>query len=149
MTIHQRVYVELGNESFHVSGRCPSGARPSHWCSAAAAHRSRLSPCKNCAGDLSRELRAALGSIPSGARKGLGLPTLQTVSGRAEREPSALDHEDPDIAYGPPESLDDPRFASRSRADWGTAFYGQDPDEFLGGPTDDDNDWRGGSSMYD
>lgn len=117
---------------------CPDAHRIAHWCSATAAHRSRLAPCTKCASELAQGLRSALGSIPSGSRKGLGLPRLLTIAGMWEREPSPTDETDADVPYGPPDSLEDPRFATRSRLDWGTHFYGQDPNEFLGGPTDDD-----------
>jgi hypothetical protein len=148
MTIYQRVFVDLKGERFHVKPDCRYAQPVLHWCAAAAAHRSRLEACGYCASDLARELKSALGSIPSGARKGLGLPRLHAVSGRPETEESGEDA-DAALYYGAPDGLDDPRFATRSLVDWGTASFGQDPDEFLGGPTDDDNDWRGGNRLYD
>lgn len=42
----------------------------------------------------------------------------------------------------------DPRYANPDERGWGIRAFAQDPDEFLGGPTDDDNDWRGASESY-
>lgn len=71
------------------------------------------------------------------------------IEGRAETEGGGDDNGESPVFYGAPDDLEDPRFSTRSSLDWGTASYGQDPDEFLGGPTDDDNDWRGGNQMYE
>jgi len=71
------------------------------------------------------------------------------IEGRAEDVGPDSGKQDAKTVYGSPDDLDDPRFSTRSSLDWGTASYGQDPDEFLGGPTDDDSDWRGGNRMYD
>jgi hypothetical protein len=146
MSVDRRVFVDVSRERFHASSNCVNGIR--HWCAAAAAYRSRLEPCPKCASGLVKELKAQLGSIPSGAKKGLALPRLQTIRGRAESDQPDLE-DIYEFHYGAPDSLDDPRFSARSQLDWGTASFGQDPDEFLGGPTDDDNDWRGGSRMHD
>jgi len=86
--------------------------------------------------------------IPSGARKGLGLPKLNPIPDASESV-QFVDDAAAAPFCGALESLDDPRITNRSTADWGTAAYGQDPDEFLGVPADDDNDWRGGNQMYD
>ena len=148
MGIIQRVFVDVEAGQFHAELECPHARRVRHWCAAVAAHRSYLHPCPHCAPNLVSELRSAVGSIPSGARKSLGLPRLQTLTGRGESEQSA-DDEAYDLHYGAPETLDDPRFSTRSLIGWGTASFGQDPSEYLGDPTDDDNDWRGGSRMHD
>lgn len=67
---------------------------------------------------------------------------------RPGRPARAVD--DPHPPLREPARLDDPRFSHRSRLEWGgTASYGQDPEEFLGSPTDDDNEWRGGSAFYE
>src|SRR4051812_46372498 len=107
MTIYQQVFVDLKSERFHVKPDCRDARRVLHWCAAAAAHRSRLEACGSCASDLARELKRTLGSIPSGARRGLGLPRLHVVPGRPETEESG---EGPDAAlhYGAPDGLDDP-----------------------------------------
>ncbi len=144
----RRVFVGT-DEVFHATLSCARAKGSRTWCDSSAAHRSRLKPCDRCARELARELAASLGSIPSGARRSLGLPKLNPIEGRAESDGSSDDERDADLYYGTPESLEDPRFANRSLLDWGTASYGQDPDEFLGGPTDDDNDWRGGGSLYE
>jgi hypothetical protein len=148
MGLYQQVFVDVSRERFHVKADCKDARLTRHWCAAAAAHRSRLEPCVKCASGLAKELRSTLGSIPSGAKKGLALPRLQTIRGRAEGDQSD-DDQDYELYYGAPDSLDDPRFSTRSQLDWGTASFGQDPDEFLGGPTNDDNDWRGSNRMYD
>lgn len=46
------------------------------------------------------------------------------------------------MTYGAPASADDPRFTVRSAVGWGTASFGQHPDEYVGSDTDDDHDWR-------
>ncbi len=148
MNANQTVFVDSRTEQFHAVLNCPHAKTATHWCSATEAHRSRLRACQQCARTLALDLARTHGSIPSGARKGLGLPKLNPVPGASEPDQSGDDAEAA-LFYGAPGSLDDPRFANRSTADWGTASYGQDPDEFLGGPTDDDNDWRGGNQMYD
>ncbi len=148
MNANQTVFVDGRTEQFHAVLNCPHAKTATHWCSATEAHRSRLRACQQCARTLALDLARTHGSIPSGARKGLGLPKLNPVPGASESDQSGDDAEAA-LSYGAPESLNDPRFANRSMADWGTASYGQDPDEFLGGPTDDDNDWRGGNQMYD
>jgi len=146
---HQRVFVDAKAEVFHASLGCRQAARARHWCAAASAHRSRLAPCRGCGVELGRELAKTLGNIPSGARRGLGLPRLMPIEGRAENEGGSSGERESQVPYGAPDDLEDPRFSTRSSLDWGTASYGQDPNEFLGGPTDDDNDWRGGNRMYD
>jgi hypothetical protein len=52
------------------------------------------------------------------------------------------------VPYGEPDGPDDVRFSVHSAAGWGTNAYGQNPDEFLGEPTEDDNDWIRGSSRF-
>ena len=146
---HQRVFVDAKAEVFHASLSCTQASRARHWCAAASAHKSRLKPCPACGVQLGRELSSTLGSIPSGARRSLGLPRLIPIEGRAETEGGGDDNGESPVFYGAPDDLEDPRFSTRSSLDWGTASYGQDPDEFLGGPTDDDNDWRGGNHMYE
>lgn len=140
--------MEAAAEEFHATLSCERAQRARTWCGASAAHRSRLRPCRCCASELGRELAVRLGSIPSGARRSLGLPKLHPIKGRSETGESSESGGEVDVFYGAPESLDDPRFNARSVVDWGTAAYGQDPDEFLGDLTDDDNDWRGGGSRY-
>lgn len=145
---YEPVFVDTKAETFHATLACAAARTARHWCAAASAHRSRLRPCTKCGTELGKELTKTLGSIPSGARRGMGLPRLMPLEGRAEDAGPEADR-DAATFYGAPEDLEDPRFSTRSSLDWGTASYGQDPDEFLGGPTDDDNDWRGGNQMYD
>ena len=98
----ERVYVAGHVEIYHATSDCDAllGAlqRTSAtvlWCWAAAAHRSRLMPCTSCAGPLTAALRAELGSVPSGARRGMGLPALESlasaVRGRAQPAPRLVD----------------------------------------------------------
>lgn len=147
--IYQQVFVDSKAEIYHASLSCPRAASARHWCAAASAHKSRLAACRTCGVELGKELSTTLGSIPSGARRGLGLPRLTPIQGRAENVGPDSEKQDATTFYGSPDDPEDPRFSTRSNLDWGTRSYGQDPDEFLGGPTDDDNDWRGGNRMYD
>ncbi len=138
------VYVDTSRDEYHQDPECPMCP----WdgtCSADSAHLSRLTPCRICAKDLSQALGQALGSIPSGERRKKSLPVLQARPGRVadEEADSGSDPAQGHPPYGEPGSLRDPRFANRSRLGWGTATFGQSPDEFLGESTDDDNDWRG------
>lgn len=81
----------------------------------------------------------------------MSLPRLYPIDGRPDPADNAdnADQLASGASYGSPEGTDDPRFSTASSTGWGTSFYGQNPDEYLGGPTDDDNDWRGGSSFYE
>lgn len=144
---NQKVIVTEATETYHSDPNCSDGRETVGWCSASEAHRSRLKACTKCSATLARSLKQELGSIPSGAKRSLGLPKLQGTKPEMWGTADA-DNEDVGFHYGSPEDVKDPRFAARSAADWGTGSYDQDPAEFLGGPTDDDNDWRGGGSQY-
>ncbi len=121
---HQQVFIDSKAEIFHASLSCPRAASARHWCAAAAAHKSRLSPCRACGVELGKELTKTLGSIPSGARRGLGLPRLMPIQGRAEDVGPDSGKQDAKTVYGSPDDPDDPRFSTRSSLDWGTASYG-------------------------
>jgi hypothetical protein len=147
VNIHGKVFVDLRTELFHAVDDCSERGQVTHWCSAASAYRSRLFPCANCGNPLMGALRQQIGSIPSGARRGLRLPTLHALPGRADDDTDT--DESDTLRYGESDDPDDPRFHSRSSLGWGTASFGRDPDEFMGGPTDDDNDWRGNNTMHE
>lgn len=49
--------------------------------------------CRSCTTELAKALKAQLGSIPSGARKGLGLPRLHPIEGRSEEENDRSDEQ--------------------------------------------------------
>ena len=117
MNANQTVFVDSRTEQFHAVLNCPHAKTATHLCSATEAHRSRLGACQQCARTLALDLTRTHGSIPSGARKGLGLPKLNPVPGASESDQSGDDAEAA-LSYGAPESLDDPRFANRSTADW-------------------------------
>ena len=158
-----RVFVLQGSECYHADPDCESLRPPRGddelggsvgWCLASAAHRSCLRPCSSCATALGAELKAFWGSIPSGERHRLGLPSLHPSPHHPLPASSGLNAAidvDPEAAapYGPAEDLDDPRFVARTSAGWGMAAYGQDPDEFLGSTIDDDHDWRSASRYLD
>ena len=150
INVYSRVLVDLRREMFHASERCPVASSAAHWCAGAAAYRSHLQPCTGCASEHVRAFAQELGRLPSGTRKSLGLPSLRLIEGRYdERDADPWDATaNVDTPYGAPDDLGDPRFAAQSVVGWGTASYGQDPEEYLGGATDDDNDWRGGGSRY-
>ncbi|MFD6859742.1 hypothetical protein ACFWCF_20700 [Rhodococcus sp. NPDC060090] len=142
------------------------------------AYRSRLHPCGTCAASLAEALGNHLGRIPSGERARLALPTLQAfhyseytgtrppplrrprrgkMSKRKAQTSSAKRSRPADTAsssgtytqYGNPTDVNDIRFSHVSEFGWGTASYGQHPEEHLGTPTDDDHDWRGSSAHYE
>jgi hypothetical protein len=104
---------------------------------------SSLEPCSACAEDLFALLRGRIGAIPSGDRRRRGLPALRPLLPESSADEVLPEH--PDVPYGAPQDNDDVRFEVRSPADWGTRSFGQNPEEFLGEGTDDDNDWRGGN----
>lgn len=156
------VYVFRGEEAFHTVRDCSAGRRSirgrylaTETCSAVTAYRSRLSPCSACTKALIEELRAELGSVPSGERRRLPMPRLRSIapdmpsSKTGQRGTPFETASDPDLPYGAPTDADDLRFSNQSRAGWGIASYGQNHDEYLGESTDDDNDWRGGSRYLD
>ncbi|MGX4712291.1 hypothetical protein [Rhodococcus ruber] len=162
----RRVFVETGAGRVHTLPNCRSSKPIHHWCTAEEAHYSRLTFCRACGKDMARMVRAVLGSIPDHERRRLPLPPLhgfgettkrkRTKSRRNLRNTTQATDRDVQpgrwttrTPYGSPARPDDPRFSHRSRLEWGTASYGQDPEEFLGSPTDDDNDWRGGSALYE
>ncbi|MGW5300714.1 hypothetical protein ACWEQV_20945 [Rhodococcus aetherivorans] len=162
----RRVFVETGAGRVHTLPNCRSSKPIHYWCTAEEAHYSRLTPCRACGEGLASMLRAVLGSIPDRERQRLPLPPLhgfgekpkrkRTKSRRNSRNTTRAADRDVQpgrwtnrTPYGNPARLDDPRFSHRSRLEWGTASYGQDPEEFLGSPTDDDNEWRGGSALYE
>lgn len=150
VNVYGRVLVDLRRETFHASKTSQSASGAEHWCAGAAAYRSRLQPCSACASGHMRAFSVALGRLRSGTRKSLGLPHLWLVEGRFDhRDVDPADTvADADVPYGAPDDQGDPRFAAQSSVGWGTASYGQDPDEYLGDATDDDNDWRGGGARY-
>lgn len=140
----QRVYIIQGRETFHAALTCPEVQRSQEdgisWCLALDAHFSRLRPCSVCGAELSASLKAHWGSSASGEKASRGLPDMRTLA------PAAAGDADPAelaVPYGPAVDLDDPRFSNSSALGWGTSNFGQDPDEYLGNPTEDDNDWRG------
>lgn len=167
--LRRRVFVGSRARHYHAEYRCHTGAVTSRWCTAVEAHRSRLTPCPTCCTRLGQFLQGCLGAIDAEKRKTLPLPALRPVGrmddrtsrssaprrshgtskktrrrrGRPSESTSNTTH------YGPAASVDDPRFSNRSSLGWGTASYGQHPEEFLGSPTDDDNDWRGGHALYE
>lgn len=164
----RRVFVETGAGRVHALPNCRASKPIHHWCTAEEAHYSRLTVCRACGKDLARVLRTVLGSIPDGERQQLPLPPLHGFGTRAERQRAksqrnsrvrnnrrTVDRDaqsglrSDDLPYGSPGRPDDPRFSHRSRMEWGTSSYRQHPDEFLGSPTDDDNDWRGGQALYE
>ncbi|MHC6215293.1 MULTISPECIES: hypothetical protein [Rhodococcus] len=162
----RRVFVETGAGRVHTLPNCRSSKPIHYWCTAEEAHYSRLTPCRACGEGLASMLRAVLGSIPDHERRKLPLPPLSGFGEKAKRKRTKSRRNsrnttratDRDVQpgrwttrtpYGSPARLDDPRFSHRSRLEWGTASYGQDPEEFLGSPTDDDNEWRGGSAFYE
>ena len=162
----RRVFVETGAGRVHTLPNCRSSKPIHYWCTAEEAHYSRLTPCRACGEGLASMLRAVLGSIPDHERRKLPLPPLSGFGEKAKRKRTKSRRNsrnttratDLDVQpgrwttrtpFGSPARLDDPRFSHRSRLEWGTASYGQDPEEFLGSPTDDDNEWRGGSAFYE
>ncbi|MDO2378394.1 hypothetical protein Q2298_08510 [Rhodococcus electrodiphilus] len=165
--LRRRVFVGKGAPLFHAKYRCRTGETTSRWCTAAEAHRSRLAPCPTCCTRLGRFLQGCLGTIPNEERKTLPLPTLRIVGGKDDRKGISSSPRrsrkkagstrrrgrsgstSKTTRYGRPTSIDDPRFSNRSSLGWGTASYGQHPEEFLGSPTDDDHDWRGGHALYE
>jgi len=146
-----KVYTDPVKHVFHADPSCIGKAATS-WCTAGDAHGSRLVPCQVCAGELQTWLNTVVGRIPSGEKKRRGLPHLNAW--HAER----LEVRDPEAsevsvdlgltAPGRSGDLADPRYANRDERGWGISAFAQDPDEFMGGPTDDDNDWRGASESY-
>jgi hypothetical protein len=145
MTVEQ-VYVVEGADIYHASADCDVLQRRARegvaWCSARDAHFSRLRPCAECAQGLDAVLKRRHGSLASGEKAARGLPEFRTHR-PATAVTDAEDADDVRVPYGPPEDLDDPRFRNTSAVGWGTATFGQDPEEFLGSSTDDDHDWRG------
>lgn len=104
MNANQTVFVDSRTEQFHAVLNCPHAKTATHWCSATEAHRSRLRACQQCARTLALGLARTHGSIPSGARKGLGTPKLNPVPGASESDQSGDDAEAA-LSYGAPESL--------------------------------------------
>lgn len=165
--LRRRVFVGKDAQHFHAEYRCRTGAVTSRWCTAVEAHRSRLTPCPRCCTRLGRFLKGCLGEIPHEKRMTLPLPKLRPIGDKADRNSLASPRRSRTKSktsrrrgqsskntsnttrYGRPTGIDDPRFSNRSSLDWGTASYRQHPEEFLGSPTDDDNDWRGGSALYE
>ncbi|MBM7457544.1 hypothetical protein JOE26_000219 [Rhodococcus coprophilus] len=169
--LSQPVYVELRPDRFHTTPYCSETYPIRYWCPAEKAHRSRLNACKKCAGNLDGALRAQLGVITSGERSRLSLPKLHTfhhreykgerpsrprrrVKGKQLGKQTKRNRRTPSddgntTTFGPPTSVQDVRFTHQSSLGWGTASFGQHPEEFLGSPTDDDHDWRGGSALYE
>lgn len=145
------VYPDLVKDVFHVDPSC-TGKAATASCAAGDAHGSRLVPCKICAGEVQAWLNTALGRIPSGEKKRRGLPHLNSwhTEELADRDPD--DSADPlgpgQTTLGPSGDLKDARYANVDERGWGIRAFAQDPEEFLGGATDDDNDWRGASGTY-
>ena len=104
----ERVYVAGHVETYHATAYCDgliaSLQRTSAvilWCWAAAAHRSRLVPCASCAARLTAALRDELGSVPSGARRSMGLPALEALTAALRgRSPSPAQRADQHRAAG-------------------------------------------------
>lgn len=140
----QKVYIIQGKELFHATLACPEvqGSRDDGiaWCLGRDAHFSRLRACGVCGVELLASLKAQWGALASGEKAARGLPDMQSWAPAAARD---ADVADPDVPYGPAVDLDDPRFSNASALGWGTSTFGQDPNEYLGNATDDDNDWRG------
>ena len=53
-----------------------------------------------------------------------------------------MDPFDPELTASRSGDPADPRYANRDERGWGIRAFAQDPDEFLGGPTDDDAAFR-------
>lgn len=68
-----KVYTDPSRDVFHADPSC-IGKAATAWCAAGDAHRSRLSPCQVCAGELQAWLNIEVGRIPSGEKKRRGLP---------------------------------------------------------------------------
>lgn len=147
------VYISTGSEVYHLDHRCDAmetgSERGISWCTAGSAHFSRLRACGTCAGSLEREMNVSLGSVPSGEKHGRGMPKLISFAPVGSAD-DVLDADDwVELPYGSPKNLDDARFENKSKLDFGAAAYRQDPEEFLGSDTDDDNDWRGQGRRLD
>lgn len=100
----ERVYVAGHVEIYHATPDCDAllaalqrTSATVLWCWAAAAHRSRLMPCSSCTRALTTTLRAELGSVPSGARRSMGLPVLESLAsalrGRGQPALQSAGHE--------------------------------------------------------
>lgn len=143
----RQVYVSQGGTLFHASLNCDDLRRCQEegvsWCSAREAHLSRLQPCSCCTAELLAQLKVVVGSPTSGEKRSRGLPNLRTLIAASMHSDGTSEHEAQGAPYGAAEDLDDPRFNNASALGWGTHTYGQDPQEYLGNPTEDDNDWRG------
>ena len=161
----QQVFVVRGSGVYHASARCKDCRNATHRCMAADAYRSHLSPCPKCSTNLARELGRYIdtSSSASGSAQPLRLVNLgkktppSESTSRRRKTPSKKgtpgrrsgSREIGAIPYGSPSSIGDVRFSHRTAAEWGTSSFGQHPEEFLGAPTDDDHDWRGGNSLYE
>ncbi|MEU5841565.1 hypothetical protein [Rhodococcus sp. NPDC047139] len=162
----RQVFVIRGSGVFHASARCRDGRNATHRCMAADAYRSHLSPCPRCSTSLARELGRYIDRTRtgSGAAQPLRLVRIgkktspsdtalrrQNQKSRSKGTPGRRtgSRQDGSIPYGAPSNIDDIRFSHRTAAEWGTSSYGQHPEEFLGSPTEDDHDWRGGNSLYE
>jgi hypothetical protein len=145
-----KVYTDPSRDVFHPDLSCIGGAATA-WCTAGDAHRSRLSPCQVCAGELQAWLNIEVGRIPSGEKKRRGFPHLNvwhTERVEVRGPEDSVDPLDPELTASRSGDPADPRYANRDERGWGIRAFAQDPDEFMGGPTDDDNDWRGASESY-
>lgn len=135
-----------GSNLFHVDPDCSALIKHRQFgigrCSGKEAHFSTLSACTACTGDVAEQLRRRHGVMASGERHKRGRPRLFTVVPAS----TTVNEEDDEasVPYGAPDDVDDLRFSNPSLADWGTASFRQNVDEFLSEDTDDDNDWRGG-----
>ncbi|MGX7722644.1 hypothetical protein [Rhodococcus sp. 5G237] len=162
----QHVFVERGSGVFHASRQCKDGRNVTHWCLAADAYRSHLRPCPKCSTKLAHDLgryidtqlskkEAASGPLRL-TRIGRKAPTTDATSHRRKSRSKkgtpgrrSSSRQTRAIPYGSPSDIDDIRFSHRTAAEWGTSSFRQHPEEFLGSPTDDDHDWRGGNSLYE
>ncbi len=164
--LRRPVFVDARAGHYHAHDHCVSKNTVQHRCTAEQAHHSRLAPCPKCTRSLVRFLNRCLGVITAETRMRHPLPPLTPHAAKpAPKRPKSAQrsagHSDTgrrhdraggqarEIPYGRPSRADDLRFNHRSRLDWGSASYGQNPEEFLGSPTDDDNDWRGNSALYE
>lgn len=153
-----RVLVDRGRRIYHATDKCSKSKQSTVLCDSVAAHFSPLQPCPTCAAGIARTLEDAYGVVSRAERERRGLPLFtpyakrrkfkgaSTKGRKGAATSAALKKTD---LYGSPDTGEDVRFTHYSRLEMGMAAYRQNSDEFLAEPTDDDHDWRGGTSMLE